>query len=57
LTDGDPYADALAEARRLRASNVSAVVVDAEVGQVQLKRARTIARELGAEYMRLSELA
>jgi magnesium chelatase subunit D len=54
---GDPYADALHEARTLRAAGVHAVVVDSEEGQVRLGRARMLAAELGAEYVRLAELS
>jgi magnesium chelatase subunit D len=57
LAGGDPYADALAQARVLRASGVGAVVVDTEEGAVRLGRARALAVELGAEYVRLSELS
>jgi magnesium chelatase subunit D len=57
LAGGDPYADALHEARTLRAAGVHAVVVDSEEGQVRLGRARMLAAELGAEYVRLAELS
>ena len=57
LTDGDPYADALAQARLLRAAGIGAVVVDAEEGPVRLGRARTLALELGADYVRPGEMA
>jgi magnesium chelatase subunit D len=57
LAGGDPYADALHEARTLRAAGVHAVVVDSEAGQVRLGQARTLAAELGAEYVRLAELS
>jgi magnesium chelatase subunit D len=56
LAGGDPYADALAQARVLRASGV-AIVVDTEEGAVQLGRARVLAVELGAQYVRVSDLA
>ena len=45
---GDPYLDALVQARLLRAAGISAVVVDSEQGPVRLGRARTLATELGA---------
>jgi magnesium chelatase subunit D len=57
LADGDPFADALTQARALRAAGVGAVVVDTEEGPVRLGRARTLARELGAQYVRLADLA
>ncbi len=56
LAGGDPYADALHQARALRAAGVQAVVVDSEEGHVRLGRARTLASELGAEYVRLADL-
>jgi magnesium chelatase subunit D len=52
LADGDPFADALAQARALRTAGVGAVVVDTEEGQVQLGRARLLAEALGGEYVR-----
>jgi magnesium chelatase subunit D len=56
LAGGDPYADALAEARRLRAAGVGAIVIDTEDGPVRLGRARTLAPELGATYVRITDL-
>jgi magnesium chelatase subunit D len=56
LADGDPYADALTEARLLRAAGVGAIVVDTEDGPVRLGRARMLATELGAAYVRLADL-
>jgi len=57
LAGGDPYADALAQARALRAAHIGAIVVDTEAGAVRLGRARSLAVELGAEYVQLAELA
>jgi magnesium chelatase subunit D len=57
LAGADPYADALAEARLLRAAGVGAVVVDTEDGPVRLGRARMLATELGAAYVRLADLS
>jgi magnesium chelatase subunit D len=57
LAGGDPYADALAEARLLRAAGVGAIVVDTEDGPVRLGRARMLATELGAAYVRLADLS
>jgi magnesium chelatase subunit D len=54
---GDAYADALAEARLLRAAGVGAIVVDTEDGPVRLGRARMLATELGAAYVRLADLS
>jgi Mg-chelatase subunit ChlD len=36
---------------------VFAIVVDSEAGQVHLGRARTLAAELGAEYVPLAQLS
>jgi magnesium chelatase subunit D len=57
LASGDPFADALAQARLLRAAGVGAIVVDTEDGPVRLRRALTLAVELGAEYVRLADLS
>jgi magnesium chelatase subunit D len=57
LANGDPFADALAQARLLRAAGIGAVVVDTEDGPVRLGRARILALELGAEYVRLADLS
>jgi magnesium chelatase subunit D len=57
LAGGDPYADALAQASALRAAHIGAIVVDTEEGAVRLGRARSLAVELGAEYVQLAELA
>jgi len=57
LAGGDPYADALAQARAIRAAGVAAVVVDTEDGAVRLGRARTLAFELGAEYVHVADLS
>jgi magnesium chelatase subunit D len=57
LANGDPFADALAQARLLRAAGIGAVVVDTEDGPVRLGRARMLAVELDAEYVQLSELS
>jgi magnesium chelatase subunit D len=57
LANGDPFADALAQARLLRAAGIGAVVVDTEDGPVRLGRARTLAVELGAQYVRLADLS
>jgi magnesium chelatase subunit D len=51
--DQDAFADALAAARRLRTSNAEAVMIDTEDGPVRLRRAATLAAELGATYVRL----
>jgi magnesium chelatase subunit D len=57
LANGDPFADALAQASLLRAAGIAAVVVDTEDGPVRLGRARILALELGAEYVRLADLS
>jgi magnesium chelatase subunit D len=57
LAGGDPYADALAEARLLRMAGVGAVVVDTEEGPLRLGRAHTLAVELGAAYVMLADLS
>jgi len=57
LANGDPFADALARARLLRAAGIGAVVVDTEDGPIRLGRARILALELGAEYVRLADLS
>ncbi len=51
---GDAYADALNEARALRAGNTQAVLIDSEDGPVRLHRAAALATELGATYLRLA---
>src|SRR5579859_1406099 len=57
LANGDPFADALAQARLLRAAGIGAVVVDTEDGPIRLGRGRILALELGAEYVRLADLS
>jgi cobaltochelatase CobN len=57
LAGGDFYADALAEARLLRAAGVGAIVVDTEDGPIRLGRAWLLATELGAAYARLADLS
>jgi magnesium chelatase subunit D len=57
LAGGDPNADALAEARLLRAAGVGAIVVDTEDGPIRLGRAWLLATELGAAYVRLADLS
>jgi magnesium chelatase subunit D len=54
LAGGDPYAEALAQARVLRAQGVRAVVVDTEEGPVRVGRAVALAAALDAEHVRLS---
>jgi magnesium chelatase subunit D len=57
LAGGDPNADALAEARLLRAAGVGAIVVDTEDGPIRLGRAWLLATELGGAYVRLADLS
>src|SRR5579859_1458284 len=57
LAGGDPFADTMAQARVLRAAGVGALVVDSEDGPVRLGRARTLAVELGAQYVQLAHLS
>ena len=57
LGSDDPFADALGKARLLRAAGVGAIVVDTEDGPVRLERARMLAAELGAAYVRLADLS
>jgi magnesium chelatase subunit D len=57
LAGDDPHADALQEARLLRAAGVGAIVVDTEDGPVRLELARMLATELGAAYVRLADLS
>jgi magnesium chelatase subunit D len=49
----DAFADALTQARLLRASHAQVVVADTEDGPVRIGRAAQLARETGAEYIRL----
>jgi magnesium chelatase subunit D len=53
---GDAQADALTVAHALRASGISALVVDSEEGQVRLGLARQLCAALQGHYVRLGEL-
>jgi magnesium chelatase subunit D len=57
LREGDALADACRVAEQLRASGIRALVIDTEEGPVRLGLNRRIAAALGAEYLRLEELA
>ena len=57
LREGDALADVCHVAEQLRASGVRALVIDTEEGPVRLGLNRRIAAALGAEYLRLEELA
>jgi magnesium chelatase subunit D len=56
LTDGDPWADALAACRVARGACAGALVVDCERGPILLGRARSLAEALDAECIGLAEL-
>jgi len=57
LREGDALTDACRVAEQLRASGIRALVIDTEEGPVRLGLNRRIAAALGAEYLRLEELA
>ncbi len=57
LREGDALADTCRVAEQLRASGIRALVIDTEDGPVRLGLNRRIAAALGAEYLRLEELA
>jgi magnesium chelatase subunit D len=57
LFGGDPFSEAIDQARALRAAAVPSLVVDTEQGRVCLGLARRLADELGARYVRLPDLS
>lgn len=57
LGTGDPVAEALQQAARLRDAGVHALIVDTEQGALQLGLAQRVAEAAGGTYLRLAELA
>ena len=57
LRGDDAFQDACQRATRLRECDVRALVIDTENGPVRLGQNRQLAQALGAEYLRLEELA
>lgn len=57
LGAGDPVAEALQQAARLRDAGVALLVVDTEQGAIQLALAKRLAEAAGGTYLRLAELA
>ena len=56
LTGQDPWQEALAEARRLRALRLEVLIIDTEAGWPRLGRAPVLAQALGGTCVRLEEV-